>query len=112
MAIHGGGPLNFDEWVRLAQSNPTAFEARREVALSSYIEQQPQGQRLRLRRLQWRVDRERERAANPVASCLALYTMMWDSLVGDGGLLESCSGEASPAVSPDRKSAAVLPFVR
>lgn len=40
----------------------------------------------RLRRLQWRIDQERRRAGTPLAACIRVSRMMWQSLMGEGGL--------------------------
>lgn len=88
MKALAAGNLDFNEWMDLASRDPAAFEARRRAAVEEVIEHSPRGRREQLRRLQWRIDKVRERSQNPLAGCLSLYGMMWDSLLGDGGLAE------------------------
>ncbi|HFC53456.1 MAG TPA: DUF3135 domain-containing protein [Gammaproteobacteria bacterium] len=71
--------FDFDAWSTLARSDPEAFEAAREEAVRSLIDGMPAASRRRLTGLQWRIDMERARAANPTASFLRLSEMMWDS---------------------------------
>jgi hypothetical protein len=81
--------FDFDEWARLAQRDPAGFEARRRELLDAVIAEAPASRRQRLRRLQWRIDRERERCPNPLNACVRLSGWMWRSFAGDGGLAES-----------------------
>ncbi|MCS4505295.1 hypothetical protein KBTX_01356 [wastewater metagenome] len=105
----GGERFDFDEWAELARSRPEAFEHRRRAALEAAIMALPGRRTVRLRRLQWRIDRERERAANPVDACVRLHRMMWRSFAGPGGLTErlnALAGEPAPPRPPGR----ILPF--
>ncbi len=90
--ISGGRPVSpafdFDEWERLARTDPDAFEERRRLAIEELISRASEDRRQRLRGLQFRVDMERQRAPTPMAACLRLYTMMWDSVIGPDGLQE------------------------
>ncbi len=103
--------FQFDEWSRLAARDPAGFEERRRAVIADFIEGCPAARRQRLRSVQWRVDRERERSATPLAACIRLSEMMWRSFAGESGLRESLrrlrAGEAAPA---NAKSAQVLPF--
>lgn len=104
----------FDEWVSLAHHDPQGFEHARRKVLQSLIESAPQAQRRRLEGLQWQIDRERERTDSPMASCLKISSMMWDKVLGEGGLvdnLEQLSGMKAPRERP-RRQATVLPFTR
>jgi hypothetical protein len=104
----------FDAWASLARHDPQAFEAARRQVLQSLIESAPITQRRRLEGLQWQIDRERERVDAPLASCIKLSSMMWDKVLGEGGLvdnLEQLSG-VKPIQEHPRRQAAVLPFVR
>lgn len=105
------GKLDFNEWKDLALSDPVAFEARRRAAVQELIDRSPRDRRERLRCLQWRIDQVRERSRNPMAGCLSLYGMMWDALLGEGGLAETLnqfSGRAEPVLP--RCSAEVVPL--
>ena len=87
---------SFDQWRELARSDPAVFEERRRAAIAEVISTAPPQRRERLERLQWRIDRERERYADPMVACARLSRMMWDSVHGPGGLvahlreLEAC----------------------
>ncbi len=81
--------IDFDDWAELAQSDPAAFEARRQQAIDALIERMPAHKRQRMRCLQWKIDQVRNRASSPMAACIKLSEMMWDSLTGPGGLKEA-----------------------
>lgn len=100
--------VNFDAWVQLARDDPLRFEELRRQVVEHAISRAPVHRQARLRGLQWRIDRARERAPNPMAACMSLSEMMWDSLTGKDGLLEAL--RASPRRRPGR--AAVVPLSR
>lgn len=81
--------IDFDRWAQLAVSDPAAFEIARQQVMDAVISQAPVARQQRLRCLQWRIDRVRDLSQTPMAACLQLSRMMWDSVVGPGGLLES-----------------------
>lgn len=78
----------FDEWVELAKQDPTTFEQMRLAAISEVIDGAPAGQKERLTRLQWRIDQERRLARTPMNACIRISRMMWDNILGRGGLCE------------------------
>ena len=80
--------IDFDEWAALAKSDPEAFEARRRAVIEEAIGRSHPASQQRLRCIQWKVDQIRERATNPLSACVKISEMMWDSLVGRGGLKE------------------------
>lgn len=84
--------VDFDQWAELAKSDPAAFEARRAEAIAALIDRMPAHKQHRMRCLQWKIDQVRNQAANPMAACIRLSEMMWDSLVGPGGLQEVLEG--------------------
>ena len=95
----------FDQWRELARSDPEMFEERRKAAIAEVISTAPPRRRERLERLQWRIDRERERYADPMRACAQLSRMMWESVHGPGGLvahireLEACwAGKPRPSL--------------
>jgi hypothetical protein len=71
----------FEDWQRLHETDPDAFELRRKEALDAVIEAAPADMQQRLRGVQFRVDMERSRAGSDLAACLKAHSMMWDSLV-------------------------------
>ena len=80
--------VDFDQWAELAKSDPEAFEAKRAEVIEQMIQRMPAEKQHRMRCLQWKVDQVRSQASNPMAACIKLSEMMWDSLVGPGGLRE------------------------
>jgi hypothetical protein len=81
--------LDFDEAMQLARTDPEVFEKYRRYVIESLIARAPKRNREHLRRLQWRIDQERRRASNPVAACVRLYEMMWESFAGECGLIDT-----------------------
>ncbi len=80
--------VNFDQWSELARTDPEAFEQKRAEFIEQTIQRMPAHRQQRMRCLQWKIDRVRHQAANPMAACIKLSEMMWDSLVGPSGLRE------------------------
>lgn len=81
--------FDFDYWRKLAVEDPQGFEAARRDALMAIISRAGEHRQQRLQGLQWQIDRIRDTAANPMAACVKISSMMWDKMLGDGGLLES-----------------------
>jgi len=111
--------FDFDEWASLAKANPHAFEARRQALIDNFLGQFPDPERRRLRGLQFRIDMERRRARTPMAACIRLSSMMWDSLLGHGGLINAIDRflnyrphHPAPAGAPTHspRSATILAF--
>lgn len=103
--------FDFDEWFALAQADPSRFEARRREVIDAFIDGQAADRRQRLRRLQWRIDRERERSGSPLGACMRLSNLMWDRFAGDGGLVALLNGATQPRRRSARPGTAkVLPF--
>jgi hypothetical protein len=102
--------FDFDEWADLARSDGDAFEARRLAEVAAAIERCSPRQRQRLRTLQWRIEAERRRTRTPLQACLRLSSMMWDSLLSGQEHLGQLLQQVSPAGSPPRPSAKVIPF--
>ncbi len=95
--------IDFDDWAELAQSDPAAFEARREQAIEALIGRMPEHKQQRMRCLQWKIDQVRDRAGSPMAACIKLSEMMWDSLTGPGGLKDALDrmSDENPAPLPN-----------
>ena len=104
--------FNFDAWARLAQEDPAGFEARRREALEEAVRQAPAGRRHRLRGLQWRIDQVREQAGTPLAACLKISDMMWNTVVGPDGLIDNLRmlSQGRPRESSPEGSGVVVPF--
>ena len=71
---------DFDEWMALAKNNPDEFEARRLRKIETFFNGVPAERQQRLKGLQWQVDQVRKLAHSPMASCIAISTMMLDSV--------------------------------
>ncbi len=103
--------FDFDHWARLAAEDPERFERERAEALAGIIAEAPDSIRPRLTGLQWQLDQVRDRADAPMGACMRMYRMMWDSVIGEDGLLEALQRLARPAEPPPRRrSATVVPF--
>jgi hypothetical protein len=70
---------DFDEWVDLAKNNPEEFEAKRVKKIEAFLSKVPEEKLQRLRGLQWQIDQTRKLARTPMASCIAISNMMWES---------------------------------
>lgn len=101
--------VDFDQWAALAKSDPEAFEAKRAQAIEALIQRLPEHKQQRMRCLQWKIDQVRGRAGNPMSACIKISEMMWDSLVGPGGLQEALERVGNRDFSP-RPKADVLNF--
>ncbi len=82
-------PMDFEQWSQLAMQNPVAFEAKRRELIEAMISTASQRCQQRLRGLQWRIDQVRERSPNPMAACISLSNMMWESFAGVDGLAQT-----------------------
>lgn len=105
--------INFDEWSALASTDPEAFERLRASLVNQVLDHSPERRQERLRGLQWRIDKVRERSATPLAACIRISGMMWDSVMGEGGLVEALQGLRKlepPRVKRAGTTAQVLPF--
>ena len=72
-------PKDFEQWVNLATTDPAQFEVMRRAAINEFLNSVSEERRLQLQRLQWRVDRVRERCTTPMAATIAISEMMWDA---------------------------------
>ncbi len=69
----------FDELMRLAKEDPEALERLRQEAIEDLISNAPEQHQRRLRGLQFQVDMERQKAKNPMDSCIKISRLMHDS---------------------------------
>jgi len=77
---HKQHKFKFDEWSELSQKDPEAFEELRQKTIDEFIDGVAVEKQQRLRCLQWKIDRVREQNTTPLAACVAISDMMWDSL--------------------------------
>lgn len=106
--------VDFDQWLELASTDMRAFEALRRDTINRVIEQASGEQQDRLRRLQWRIDQERSRCKSPMGACIRISWMMWERLLGDGGLLERLQAPTSEGFAGsvrNRPVGKVIPLV-
>lgn len=104
--------MSFGQWSKLWQSSPETFEDLRTQRIESFIDSVPERHKKRLRCLQWKIDRVRERAANPLAATIAISEMMWQSFSELGELykdLYALANDHEPR-RVHRRTATVLPF--
>ena len=80
-------PGNFDEWAALALSDPQAFEVQRQEVIDRAIRAAPAARQEKLRRIQWKLDQIRRTSRTPMAACLRMNRLLWESVSGDNGLL-------------------------
>jgi hypothetical protein len=104
--------FDFDEWSALAKADPAAFEQKRLDLIEEFLASLPLHDQKRLRGLQFRIDMERRRARTPMAACLKLSAMMWDSLMGSRGLKNALDSLLGTALSPALQPAPAQPSVR
>jgi hypothetical protein len=72
---------DFDTLRRMARDNPDGLEALRRKLVDELLDDAGPERRQRLEGLQFRIDMERRRAANPLAATIRLSSMMRDSLL-------------------------------
>jgi len=102
----------FDFWARLAVDDPASFEEARQLMIDSLIESAPAERQPRLRGLQWQVDQLRARTPNPLGACVKISNMMWDRVLGQGGLVEHLDrlGKDEAQAPAARAPAPVVPL--
>ncbi len=104
--------FDFDHWMKLAKEDPQAFESARQAKVEEFIASQQAFAQERLRRLQWRIEMERQRASNPMDAAIRIYDMMWESMGSNFEALErlAISLDDSRGEVPAMPEAKVLPF--
>lgn len=96
--------FDFAAWSRLARADPDGFEAARRAAIEQAISigDDPD----HLRRVQWRLDAERQRARTPLKACLRISSLMWETFFEFQAALNRAVGHEADA--PQRREARVL----
>jgi len=82
--------FNFDEWCELSKNDPESFESRRQESIDELISNASEDKQQRLRCLQWKIDRVRDKMPTPLAACVAISDLMWDSLDRLNRLYNDC----------------------
>jgi hypothetical protein len=99
--------FDFAAWARLARADPAAFEAARRAAVEQAITIGVDPDHLR--RMQWRLDAERQRARTPMKACLRISAMMWETFFEFQAALNRAVGYATDgATTPVRRETHVL----
>ncbi len=102
--------VDFEKWMMLASSEPNSFEQLRQDKISELIESAPEKHQHRLRCLQWRIDQIREKnSASPMAACIAISGLMWDTFGHLSELLQSQAESGLSAPIPVTQ-AKIIPF--
>jgi soluble lytic murein transglycosylase-like protein len=112
--VQSGKPMDFERWAELAISDPEQFEEMRRAAIDEFLQSVSSERRLQLQRLQWRVDRVRERCTTPMAATIAISEMMWESFYDLHDRYQDLFGSKSAtrykAQGGSVQSAKILPF--
>jgi hypothetical protein len=105
-------PMDFEYWRDLAVNDPEHFEEMRRATIDEFLASVSVERRLKLQRLQWRIDRVRERCSTPMAATIAISEMMWDAFYHLHDHYQDIAGSNKPRYSRrvPAKSATVLPF--
>ncbi|MEM7292922.1 MAG: DUF3135 domain-containing protein [Pseudomonadota bacterium] len=70
--------VDFDEWMKLYESDPERFEQRRQELIRSAIGNAPEDHQRRLNGLQFQIDMERQRSESSLQGCMRISSMMWE----------------------------------
>ena len=104
--------FDFNAWAELARRDPQAFELERKLLIERAIMRAPADKQQRLRCLQWKLDQVRKLASTPMAACLQINRLLWESIVSERGLLH-CLQHLQSGTRPDssdQTTAKVLQF--
>lgn len=71
---------DFEVLMQLAMDDPEAYETERQAIIDSFLASVPENKKRRLIGLQWKIDQVRKLSKTPLAACLAISSMMQDSL--------------------------------
>ena len=103
--------FDFDAWASLARTDPKAFEIKRKIAIEAVIAGATRRNRIQLQRMQWKLDRIRQVSPTPMAACVRMQEMLWESVLGQDGLLARLQTLPITDKQPAR-SAQILEFRR
>lgn len=106
--------FDFEEWKELAANDPEAFELKRKRAVQQLINQTSGDTRRRLEGVQWKVDMARRASSSSSQSCSRIFSMMWESVYGENGLVKVLDMDAESVRKLKNpkldKSATILSF--
>jgi hypothetical protein len=98
---------SFDELMNLALHEPEKLESLRQSWVEDTINSAPEYFQRRLRGLQFQIDMEREKASNPVSSCIRISQMMHEGLAS---LHDAINKPAQDEELQQGSSASILSF--
>ena len=101
--------MDFEHLSKLASQDPDGFEAVRHEMIEELIDSASERCRRRLRGLQWQIDQVRVHSTNPMAACVSLSNMMWESFAGEEGLADTLNRRHDSGVSASM-NAKVIPL--
>ncbi len=99
---------NFDELMKLALQDPIKLETLRQSWVEDIINKAPEHFQRRLRGLQFQIDMERQKASNPVSSCVRLSQMMHEGLASLQYAITQQS--FTEDIAEKQTPAAIIPF--
>ncbi len=84
---------DFDTLKQLAENNPRALEELRQQFVNDLIDNAPADLQRRLRGLQFQIDAQRRIHKTPMAACIKISQMMYDSFSELRYLLNDVTGQ-------------------
>lgn len=102
--------IDFEQWAWLARQDPETFEQLRHRLLDAHIARSSSAHREHLRRLQWRIDRLREQASNPMSACMQISNLMWNTFDQLGKVYHDPDALQPQNSNTRPKAAPILPF--
>jgi len=101
---------SFEVLMNLALHEPETLETLRLSWVEETINRAPEHFQRRLRGLQFQIDMEREKASNPVSSCVRLSQMMHAGLANLHEAINKQSEVDGPQHNAQASMAAIIPF--
>ena len=88
-------PENVDEWRKLWETDPVAFEEARRLALRQEVDKSCETcspeTRAKLEGLLFKIEMVRQKAKNPLHSAVLSHNLMWDSFLAMNEALQEFS---------------------
>lgn len=107
--------FEFDDWRSLHQSDPQAFELKREEWINHLINEAPEQYQKRLNGIKFHLDGIRATESCAMQTCIKASSMMMDSLADMGSFLEELKFTLTGGVDQsqlEKQTADILQFVR
>jgi hypothetical protein len=101
---------SFDELMNLALHEPEKLETLRQSWVEDTISSAPEYFQRRLRGLQFQIDMEREKASNPVSSCVRISQMMHEGLASLHDAINKPAQDKDLQQEHQGSSASILSF--